>query len=147
VLAGYGRIIRGAAKKTLDLISAGRGEKIVHTVSGMETYHVTDADSFGKLVLAAQGANIPSPTHHRLAAKRWSALILPDADEKDRKLINDEIDQAITPETVQMQQNQELGLNVSDEAPSDALQTQKAEEQAREDAQLQAKAQPRKKVA
>lgn len=103
VLAGYGKHIRKAAKKTLDLISEGRGETIEHTVGGMETYHVTDADSFSKMALAAGGMNIPSATHHRLVAKRQSVLMLPDADEKDRQAINTEIDNGITPESIAMQ--------------------------------------------
>jgi hypothetical protein len=110
VLAGYGKHIRKAAKKTLDLISAGRGENIEHTVGGMETYHVTDADSFSKMALASQGMNIPSPTHHRLVAKRQSTLMLPDADEKARQQINKEIDAGITDETIALQQNASMGL-------------------------------------
>lgn len=94
VLSGFGAHVRDAAERTVDMVSAGRGEDVSWTVGGLSSYHVTDVTTFVAAAVAAQGITIPSPTYKREIAKRTAFGQLPDLDEALHQKIDEEIEDA-----------------------------------------------------
>jgi hypothetical protein len=92
ILGELGRIVCEAAEKILDLVSLGRGDGVVWSVSGLSKFDIGDATELTTNAVTAQTLNIPSPTFRRMLSKRVAFALVPDASEQERAQISKEID-------------------------------------------------------
>lgn len=94
ILKAYGRLMREAIERTLNLIAEGRGESTVWSVGGMDSFEVEDAGVIAESTLTVQKIGIPSQTFDREMYKRAALSFLADADEPTKQAIADEIEAA-----------------------------------------------------
>lgn len=96
VLGAFGRPVREAVERMLDLVSMGRGEEIAWHVGGMDAYEHADPAAEVERATAIAALQIPSPTLRREILVRAALAQLPDADETKKQKIREEIE-ASTP--------------------------------------------------
>lgn len=101
VLKAYGALVCEATELTLGLVSLARGDDDYEwSISGLDTFHVTDAETVINNALAADTLAIPSPVFKREVFKKVARKMLTGTDEKKLQVIDQEIDEHVTDESV-----------------------------------------------
>ncbi len=100
VLQAYGARVCEAVERTLQLLSAGRGDPVDWDVSGMSSFRSADAAALAETALTLDPLHIPSKTFQREMLTRTALAQLPDADEDTRQKIRKEIEAGVTDESV-----------------------------------------------
>lgn len=98
VLKAYGKRMREPLERVMDLISRGRGERIVWSVGGMDVYDLADAATLTDMAVASDPLRIPSATYRRELFKAVTRAQLPNLGEDARRAIDAEIDAGVSAE-------------------------------------------------
>lgn len=108
VLGAFGRVVREAVEKLLDLISRGRGEDLNWSVGGMDNYRIPDAEHIVATALTSDQLQIPSVTFRKEMFTKVAFAILPEADEPTKQAIRDEIEAGVHPEDSQILHDEKI---------------------------------------
>ena len=98
VLKAYGRIVREAVERTMNLIAEGRGMSEKWSIGGMDAYRLADAKTIADTALVSDAIRVPSTTYRKEMLKRVAYSQLPDLDQCTKQLIADEIDEGVNAE-------------------------------------------------
>ncbi len=100
MLTAYGASVREALKRSYDLISAARGDGLEWDIAGLSDYGELNITAVLEDTATAQGLSIPSKTFRAEIQKRAARALLPDADDRTRALIDKEIEEGTTDESL-----------------------------------------------
>lgn len=94
VLKAYGAIVRHVVEKTMDMVSAGRGDADYEwAISGMDSFKMVSADGLATTALTIQPLQVRSPTFQKELQKKLTKSVLPDLSQKLKEQIDKEIDE------------------------------------------------------
>lgn len=100
MLTSYGASVREALKRTYDLVSAARGDDTEWDIAGMSDYGELNITAVLEDTATAQGLSIPSKTFRTEIQKRAARALLPDIDDATRALIDKEITEGTSDESM-----------------------------------------------
>jgi len=98
VLKAFGRLVREAVERTMNLIAEGRGGDVKWSISGMDAYRLADAKTIADTALVSDAIKVPSPTYRREMMKRVAYSQLPDLDQETKQAIAEEIEAGVNAE-------------------------------------------------
>jgi hypothetical protein len=119
-----GSTLREFAEDLYYLIGAGRKDPPRQwTAAGFAEYEELKSQTLIDEAVSLETVNIPSATWHRGYKYRLAKDLLPEATEQDLEQIKKELEEAITPESLDMGNNRAAGLpGDTDEEAADAAQ-------------------------
>lgn len=98
VLGAFGQLIRDHAKKSYDVLSAGRGEKVVWTPHGLDKFETDARMDLIQEAMSMATIPIPSKTFWQTYKTQIALKLIPNAPPETQKLITDEIIDGVTGE-------------------------------------------------
>ena len=99
VVDAYAERVKEVAQNAVNLIASVTNEE-APTVKGMTGYAVVDAKATLEAAMLAKELGIPSVTFHKKMAEEAVSVIAPKLDENTRRQIAKEIDEGVTPESI-----------------------------------------------
>lgn len=96
VLGAMGATVRDAAMRVFSLISESRGETIIWTPHGLDSFDTTDRDALIKEAVAMQTIDIPSPTWRKSYATQVAFQLTPNLPPDTQVVIRQEIEDGMT---------------------------------------------------
>jgi hypothetical protein len=100
VLAAYGAIVRDFAKRIYDCLSAARGEDVVWTAHGLDSFELEDRDGVLKEALSLDAISIPSATFRKTYKTRIALALVGNVPPETQDVIREEIEQGVDHEDV-----------------------------------------------
>ena len=91
VLSAIGAVVRDAVEATYQLLSQGRGEDLTWNVEGLNVFDETEPQELAEVLGLVQTVGIPSPTFQREVKTRLALALLPDASQKVKDQVRNEI--------------------------------------------------------
>ncbi len=95
VLAAYGALVRDAAKRIYDCLSAARGENVVWTAHGLDKYELEDRDGILKEALALDAISIPSATFAKTYKTKIALALVGNCPPETQDVIREEIEHGV----------------------------------------------------
>jgi hypothetical protein len=95
VLAAYGALVRDAAKRVYDCLSAARGENVVWTAHGLDKYELEDRDGILKEALALDAISIPSATFQKTYKTKIALALVGNCPPETQDVIREEIERGV----------------------------------------------------
>ncbi len=90
----YGALCREAIEQTYELLSEGRGDSVVWSIEGLDTFSLTDAEQVVDAATKAQGLRVGSLTFQKELTLRVADALLPGVDQGTKDAIRREIEES-----------------------------------------------------